>query len=93
MHSHKSLRKIGWEEPITHGCAFSPEINWISPTVGTEDLRDIINRIAGGEFQRLRAEVFKLSQEVKDLKRVLVTEEAILESWDDEYDSWWEEDA
>ncbi len=67
---------------------------WIEPRDIEKDYEKILQRIAGGEFQELKKEVERLNKDVKllkGLKRILVTEEAFIEVWDNEYDELWDE--
>ncbi|TET91926.1 MAG: hypothetical protein E3J35_00225 [Methanomassiliicoccales archaeon] len=59
----------------------------------TKGYEEILKEIAGGEFQKLQEEVKGLRKEIellKGIKKVLTTEDALLEVWDNEYDEWWD---
>ena len=58
-----------------------------------QDYEEVLRRIASGQFQELVEKVKDLTKEVerlKGIKKVLITEEALIEVWDDEYDDWWD---
>ncbi|MCJ2563274.1 MAG: hypothetical protein LN417_04205 [Candidatus Thermoplasmatota archaeon] len=66
---------------------------WFEPYDIAEDYEDILKRIAGGEFQKLKAEVARLKKEMtrlKALRKVFVTEDALIKEWDNEYDERWD---
>ena len=69
---------FGWEEPVDL----------------QQEYERTLRKIAFGEFQNLKNKVESLEKKIRELsalKKVLITEEALLEVWDNEEDDWWDE--
>lgn len=90
----ENIKEKTWDELFSQEChLFEPRVSWWkSPIDIKKDYDQILRRIAGSEFQKLCDEVDNLKKKVKSLEkfqRVLVTEESLIEVWDNKYDEWW----
>ena len=93
-------KKLEWSSPFDkRGCNFGHRWEDAYPWFDTLDLekdyQQILNRIAGGDLQRLVDKVENLQNEIQELKEkkgILVTESSLHEIWDDDGDDWWSED-
>lgn len=99
IHLRKELNQWGLRgfvsPPHSHKY-FCEEEKWVLNKPGdiVTDYEEILKKIAEGEFQKLKEEVAILKKKIElftDFKKILITEEALIEEWDNEYDERWDE--